>query len=105
MKYLVLALLLIGCSHATPDLSNVEKKYSAIDSLINKNQRSIDSAAVKLTQTDSAVSQTIDNTVKKIDHLETENKQLKDENNALKTELNTVKRSGKPYKLLPVSRD
>ena len=104
MKYIVLALLLIGCSHSSSNSTTTEDKtYATIDSLISKNQRNIDSAAVQLTKTDSAVSQKIETTVKKIDHLETENKQLKDENNALKTELNTVKRSGKPYKLLPVS--
>ena len=103
MKYIVLALLLMGCSHSAPNFSNIDKSYSAIDSLISKNQRNIDSVSVQLTQTDSVVSQKIDNTVKKIDHLETENKQLKEENNALKTELNNTKRTSKPYRLLPVS--
>jgi hypothetical protein len=107
MKYIVLALLLIGCSQSSPDSSHLElqKVSDSVDSLIIKNQRNIDSVSVQLTKTDSAVVEKVEQTVQKIGNLETENKQLKDENNALKTELNTVKRSGKPYKLLPVSPD
>jgi len=104
MKYIVLCLLLIGCSQAQQDQQlEIQQVTETVDSLIIKSQRNIDSASVQLTKTDSAVVEKVEQTVSKIDKLETENKQLKDENNILKTELNTVKRSTKPYKLLPVS--
>jgi len=103
MKYIVLSLLLIGCSNAAPDSTQLEtqKLNETVDSLIIKSQRNIDSASVQLTKTDSAVVEKVEKTVQKIGNLETENKQLKEENNALKTELNNTKSSGRPYKLLP----
>ncbi len=103
MKYIVLSLLLIGCSQATPDSTQLEtqKLNETVDSLIIKNQRNIDSATVQLTKTDSVVVEKVEQTVLKIEKLETENQQLKEENNELKAEINNTKSSGKPYKLLP----
>jgi len=108
MKYIVLSLLLIGCSQATPDSTQLEtqKLNETVDSLIIKNQRNIDSATVQLTKTDSIVVEKVEQTVSKIEKLETENQQLKEENNELKAEITNTKRTGKPYKLFStVPRD
>jgi vacuolar-type H+-ATPase subunit I/STV1 len=102
MKYIVLSLLLIGCSQSENNsITETNKLNEKIDSLLIKSQRNIDSASVQLTKIDSAVVEKVEKTVQKIGNLETENKQLKEENNELKTELNNTKSSGRPYKLLP----
>lgn len=101
MKYIVLLLLLMGCTQSPKQEKS--KLDTTVDSLIAQSKRNTDSAAVALTQTDSAVVEKVEKTVQKIGNLETENKQLKEENHALKTELTRVKSNGKPYKLLPVS--
>ncbi len=102
MKYLVLLLLIIGCGTKQDSITlETQKLNEAVDSLLIKSQRNIDSASVQLTKTDSAVVEKVEKTVQKIEHLEIENKQLKEENAELKTELNNSKSSGKPYKLLP----
>jgi len=102
MKYLVLLSILIGCVSKQESLTPETKKINeTVDSLLIKSQRNIDSASVQLTKTDSVVVKKVEQTVQKINKLETENKQLKEENNALKTELNNTKRAGKPYRLLP----
>lgn len=103
MKYIVLALLLVGCAQAPKQEKS--KLDETVDSLIAQSQRNTDSASIALTKTDSAVVEKVEKTVQKIGNLETENKQLKEENHALKTKLINIKRTSKPYKLLPVSAD
>lgn len=102
MKYLVLLSLLVGCaSKQNPINPETKKLDEAIDSLLIKSQRHIDSATVQLTKTDSVVVEKVEKTIEKIEHLETENKQLKQENAELKAEITDSKSAGKPYKLLP----
>lgn len=102
MKYLVLLLLLVGCGTKQESVNlETQKLNETVDSLLVKSQRSIDSASVQLTKTDSVVVKKVEKTVQKIEHLETEVKQLKEENAELKAELSDTKSAGKPYKLLP----
>jgi chaperonin cofactor prefoldin len=55
-------------------------------------------------QSDSVVSNKVENTVKKITNLETQVTQLKKENNELKEKLDdAINDNGKPFKLVPVS--
>lgn len=106
MRYLVLLLLLASCQQkpnsTPPETNNLNE---TIDSLLTKNQRSLDSASVQLTKSDSAVSQKIEKTVQKITNLENEVKELKEENNELKAKLDDATDDGKPYSGLPVSND
>jgi len=104
MKYIVLSLLIIGCTQSSNYSTNETQKLNEkVDSLLTKSQRNIDSATVQLTKTDSVVVEKVEKTVEKIQTLETENKQLKTENNALKTKLNTANSPGESFELLPVS--
>jgi len=104
MKYIVLSLLLIGCSQSENNsITETNKLNEKIDSIIAKSQKNIDSATINLTKSDSIVNQKVEKTVEKIQTLETENKQLKTENNALKTKLNIANDPGESFELLPVS--
>lgn len=102
MKYLVLALLIVSCTTA-PTTPPLDEPTPAIDSLLTKSQRSIDSATVAITKTDNAVVQKVEKTVQKIGKLENEVKELKAENNELKEKLDDAVDDGKPYSGLPVS--
>ena len=104
MKYIILSLLIIGCTQSSNYSTNETQKLNEkVDSLLIKSQRNIDSAAVQLTKSDSTVAQKVEKTVQKIQNLETENKQLKAENNELKTKLNDANDAGESFELLPVS--
>lgn len=105
MKYLFFLLLIIGCSTKQESSLETKKLNDAVDSLISISERNIDSASVKLTESDSAVSRKIDQTVQKIEHLENEVKQLKEENNELKGKLNDADDAGKPFRIRTISNN
>lgn len=106
MKYIFLLFFLMSC-YSSENEKNTEKTLLDIkvDSLIALSKKNTDSASIQLTKSDSTVTEKIDKTVKKIQHLETEVKQLKAENNELKNKLDDANDGGKPFRIRTISNN
>jgi hypothetical protein len=98
---------LVSCkSSSTEELKssdNIEID-SALNSILLNNNKNFELTNQMNKQSDSVVSNKVENTVKKITNLETQVTQLKKENNELKEKLDdAINDNGKPFKLVPVS--
>jgi septal ring factor EnvC (AmiA/AmiB activator) len=105
MKNIILAtisLLIISCHHSE-DTTNSIKDTSELDSIISKSNETFTNVSQANEKSDSLVIGKIDNTVKKIDHLETQVKELKKENNELKAKLDDIDDAGQPYSIRSIS--
>ena len=111
MKKITLLFLIIfslGCgSSESKNEINVDSTEigNLLDSIISNNNKNFELTNQMNKQSDSVVSNKVENTVKKITNLETQVTQLKKENNELKEKLDDVDDGGKPYSGLPVSGD
>ena len=106
MKYLIIPLiaLAIGCNNPEPKKIDTNE-HPEIDSILTKSQRNTNLANGANQKSDSLIGKKIDNTVKKITHLETEVKQLKAENNELKEKLDDADDAGKPFRIRSISNN
>jgi seryl-tRNA synthetase len=96
--------LAIGCNTPEPKKNNTDE-YPEIDSILTKSQHNTELASGASQKSDSLIGKKIDNTVKKITHLETEVKQLKAENNELKEKLDDADDAGKPFRIRSISNN
>ena len=100
MKYLLLILILLGCS----DNSKIYTSNNVdVDSLLDENKKNFDMVSIANQKSDSSITNKVDKTIQKIDKLETEVKQLKQENNELKGKIDDANDGGVPYGGLPIS--
>jgi len=96
--------LAIGCNTPEPKKNNTDEDPE-IDSILTKSQHNTELASGASQKSDSLIGKKIDNTVKKITHLETEVKQLKAENNELKEKLDDADDAGKPFRIRSISNN
>lgn len=76
-----------------------------IDSLIEQNSKNFINANEASKKSDTAITTKVDNTVKKIEKLETEIQQLKEEKNELKDKLDNANDGGRPYRIRSISNN
>lgn len=100
-------LFLVSCKSSVSDIENssdINGVDSVLESIIKNNDKNFELTNQMNKQSDSVVSNKVENTVKKITNLETQVTQLKKENNELKEKLDdAINDNGKPFKLVPVS--
>lgn len=99
---LITLIFLYGCNN------NEDVRTSSglnIDSLIEQNSKNFIKANEASKKSDTTITTKVDNTVKKIEKLETEIQQLKEENNELKNNLNDANDGGKPYRIRSISNN
>jgi hypothetical protein len=106
MKKIILVFFitfLVSCknSDSKEETFNID---NTLDTILMNNNKNFELTNQMNKQSDSVVSNKVENTVKKITNLETQVTQLKKENNELKEKLDdAINDNGKPFKLVPVS--
>jgi flagellar biosynthesis chaperone FliJ len=100
-------IFLVSCKSSSSEEQNSldnMKIDSTLNSILLNNNKNFELTNQMNKQSDSVVSNKVENTVKKITNLETQVTQLKKENNELKEKLDdAINDNGKPFKLVPVS--
>ena len=100
-------IFLVSCKSSSSEEQNSldnMKIDSTLNSILLNNNKNFELTNQMNKQSDSFVSNKVENTVKKITNLETQVTQLKKENNELKEKLDdAINDNGKPFKLVPVS--
>jgi hypothetical protein len=103
MIYTTLVLSLILSCQSSKKEDGVMSGPDALDTLILNSQKNFEISGKISKATDSAVTQKVDHTVKKITQMEGEIKQLKQENHELKSKLDDANDGGKPFNIRSIS--
>lgn len=104
MSAILMLSLILSCKSEKKEES-LEMGPDALDTLIMNSQKTFEMSGEIGKKTDSAVTDKVDHTVKKITKMEGEIKQLKQENNELKSKLNDANDDGKPFNIRTISNN
>ena len=97
-------LAMLSCKTSTKEEFTVSGP-NALDTLISNSNKNFEISSRISKETDSVVTNKVDNTVKKITKMEGEIKQLKKENNELKEKLDDANDDGQPFNIRSISNN